>query len=50
MTDDAASHQVLDKYIDATGIDVSPYLEMLRIEDNPFISSFGNHVELVDRA
>ena len=50
MTDDAASHQVLDKYIDATDNDVSPYLEMLRIEDNPFISSFGNHVELVDRA
>ena len=42
MVDDAASRKVIDKYVDATAEDLKPYIEMLKLEGNPWIPQDRN--------
>lgn len=40
MTDDSAARKVIDKYTDPFVEDVNPYIDMLRLEGNPWTSGF----------
>ena len=47
MTND---HKIIDKYVDPTAEDLSPYIEMLHLEGNPWTAHFDNTVPLVNSA
>jgi len=50
MTNDAASHKIIDKYVDPTAEDLSPYIEMLHLEGNPWTAHFDKTVPLTNSA
>ena len=47
MTND---HKIIDKYVDPTAEDLSPYIEMLHLEGNPWTGHFDKTVPLVNFA
>ena len=50
MKNDSASHAIIDKYVDPTNEDLSPYIEMLHLEGNPWAAKFDRTVPIVNLA
>lgn len=48
MTNDVASHKIIDSYVDKSVGDLAPYIEMLRLEGNPWVSGFDGTVPLTN--